>query len=64
MEIRHRARAGVEVGHGIYRPQPPPHVMRMSRSGVDETTGEKKPPKYVGIKEKKDPMPSQVRIEL
>ena len=30
MEIRHRARAGVEVGHGIYRPQPPPHVMRMS----------------------------------
>ena len=33
------------------------------RSGV-ETTGEKKPPKYVGIKEKEDPMPSQVRIEL
>ena len=34
------------------------------RSGVDETTGEKKPPKYVGIKEKEDPMPSQVRVEL
>ena len=89
MEIRHRARAGIEVGHGIYRPHPPPHVMRMKRcvyfnlcmgnltddvvfylwffiyrSGVDETTGEKKPPKYVGIKEKEDPMPSQVRVEL
>ena len=64
MEIRHRSRAGVEVGHGIYAPHPPPHVMKMRRSGVDEVTGEKKPPKYVGIKEKEDPMPAQVRIEL
>ena len=64
MEIRHRTRAGIEVGHGIYRPYPAPHVMAMERqSGLDED-GKKKPPKYVGITEKEDPMPSQVRVEL
>lgn len=64
MEIRHRARAGIEVGHGIYRPYPAPHVMAMEReSGLDEN-GKKKAPKYVGITEKEDPMPSQVRVEL